>query len=198
MEIAVVQRPAEGETLCGDAYAVVRSGRSTLVAMADGLGHGPEAERAARAFCDHAGTAPGGSLESILESADRAIAGTRGVVAALLRLDPPDHIEFAGVGNVVLRALSRTPIHALSVAGVLGRRSARRPRSERFAVEDGDLLVLHTDGVSLRYDLAPLRGEPASRVARELLDVHGRAHDDATCLVVRWGGGPLGAVEVEG
>ena len=186
MVIGVAQRPAEGETLCGDAYAIVRRGSRTLVALADGLGHGPEAARAAQAFCSHAEAAPEGPLESILTSADHAIGATRGVAAALLRLDPPWHFEFAGVGNVVLRVLSRKPIHPLSVAGTLGRRNARRVRCERFAVERGDLLVMHSDGVSGRYDLEPLRGEPPDRLARGLLETHGRSHDDATCLVIRW------------
>jgi serine/threonine protein phosphatase PrpC len=187
MVIGVAQRPAEGETLCGDAYAIVRRGHVTLVALADGLGHGPEAARAAEAFCSHAEAAADRPLETILTSADRAIAGTRGVAAALLRLHPPDHFEFAGVGNIVLRVVSRKAIHPLSVAGTLGRRNARRLRCERFAVERGDLLVMHTDGVSGRYELARSADEPPDRLARQLLDAHGRSHDDATCLVVRWG-----------
>ncbi len=192
MEIGVAQRAAEGETLCGDAYAVVRRGRSTLVALADGLGHGPEAARAARAFCSHAEAVADRPLEAILESADRVVAETRGVAAALLRLDPPGHFEFAGVGNVVLRAFSSRPIHPLSVAGVLGRRSARKLRCERFPVDRGDLLVLFTDGVSGRWDFASFRGEAPGRLAQALLDAHGRTHDDATCLVVRWDDGAGG------
>ncbi len=188
MVIGVAQRPAEGETLCGDAYAIVRRGRTTLVALADGLGHGPEAARAAQAFCSHVEDEADRPLDAILTSADQVIAGTRGVAAALLRLDPPGHFEYAGVGNIVLRVLSRRPIHPLSVAGTLGRRNTRRLRCERFAVEHGDMLVMHSDGVSARYELAPLRGEAPDRVARELLEVHGRSHDDATCLVVRWDG----------
>ncbi len=200
MVIGVAQRPAAGETLCGDAYAIVRRGRTTLVALADGLGHGPHAARAAQAFCSHVEAAADRSLDAILASADGAIAGTRGVAAALLRLDPPAHFEFAGVGNVVLRVLARKPLHPLSVAGTLGRRSARRVRCERFPVERGDLLVMHTDGVSGRYELDGLRGTPPDRVARELLERHGHPHDDATCLVVEWdedvpaaGDGPEGA-----
>jgi serine/threonine protein phosphatase PrpC len=186
--IGVAQRPAEGETLCGDAYAIVRRGRRTLVALADGLGHGPEAARAAQAFCSHVQAAADRPLDAILTTAGPAIAGTRGVAAALLRLDPPGHFEYAGVGNIVLRVLSRTPIHPLSVAGTLGRRNARRVRCDRFAVEEGDLLVMHSDGVSGRYELDRLRGAAPDRVARELLAAHGRSHDDATCLVVRWDG----------
>jgi serine/threonine protein phosphatase PrpC len=189
--IGVAQKPAEGQTLCGDAFTIVPRGRLTLVALADGLGHGPEAERAARSFCSHAQATADLPLETILTSAESAVAGTRGVAAALLRLDPPGHFEFAGIGNVVLRVVSHTPIHPLSVAGTLGRRNARRARCERFAVQRGDLLVMHTDGVSGRWELDRLRGDPPERVAQELLETHGRSHDDATCLVVRWDGDSL-------
>ncbi len=186
MVIGVAQRPAAGETSCGDAYAIVRRGRATLVALADGLGHGPEAARAAEAFCAHARASADRPLDAILLSAHRAVAGTRGVAAALLRLHPPDHFEFAGVGNVVLRVLAREPVHPLTVAGTLGRRNVRRVRCERFAAHAGDLLVLHTDGVKSGYALDGLRGEPPDGVARRLLETHGRAHDDATCVVVLW------------
>lgn len=187
MLIGVAQRPAEGEVLCGDAYVIVRRGPRTLVAVADGLGHGPEAARAARAFCSHAEAAADAPLETILASGDRAVAGTRGVAASLLRLDPPGHAEFAGVGNVMLRVVGRAPAHPLSVAGILGRRNARRLRCERFAVAHGDLLVLFTDGVSARWEANGLGADAPDRLARALLDRHGRSHDDATCVVVRWG-----------
>jgi negative regulator of sigma-B (phosphoserine phosphatase) len=190
--IGVAQRPAAGETSCGDAYAIVRRGRATLVALADGLGHGPEAARAAEAFCAHARASADRPLDAILLSAHRAVAGTRGVAAALLRLHPPDHFEFAGVGNVVLRVASERPVHPLSLAGTLGRRSTLRVRCERFPAATGDLLVMHTDGVSRGYDLERCSPEAPQRIARRLLEAHGTPHDDATCLVVRWDGAPPG------
>jgi negative regulator of sigma-B (phosphoserine phosphatase) len=186
MEIAAAQRPATGESQCGDAYTVVQEDQTTLVAVADGLGHGPEAARAARAFCEHAESQAHRPLESILATADAALSGTRGAAVALLRLDPEGRFDFAGVGNIAVRALSRRAIHPISVAGTLGRRNARRLRCESFDVEEGDLLVVHTDGVSSRYDLGALRDDAAARIAVALLSSFGKSHDDATCVVVRW------------
>jgi hypothetical protein len=189
--IGVAQRPAHGETLCGDAFAIVPCGPTTLLALADGLGHGPEAARAARSFCSHAEGAAGAPLAEIFASADRAVAGTRGVAAALLRLEPPCHFEFAGVGNVVARVLGRAQGQPLSVAGTVGRRTARRARCERFPVQPGDLLVVHTDGIAGHWDLDARHAPAPARLAREILDAHGRSHDDATCLVVSWDGEAL-------
>ncbi len=186
MDIAAAQRAAVGESQCGDAYSVVPQVRTTLVAVADGLGHGPEAARAARAFCGHAERNADRPLEVILATADAALSGTRGAAVALLRLDPNGRFEFAGVGNIAVRALSRRPIHPVSLAGTLGRRQRRPPRSEAFDVDEGDLVVVHTDGVSSRYDLEAIGAGAAQRIAQTLLSSHGKSNDDATCVVVRW------------
>jgi serine/threonine protein phosphatase PrpC len=188
MEIAAVQRPMPGEVQCGDAYAVVTGPRTTLLAVADGLGHGPEAARAARAFCVHAEQHVDRSLEGILATADAALAGTRGAAVALLRLDPRGRFEFAGIGNIAVRAVSRRPIHPVSVAGTLGRRHSRRPLCESFDVDGGDLVVVHTDGISSRFELDAIRTDAAPRIAEALLSSHGKSNDDATCIVVRWPG----------
>lgn len=187
MDIAAAQRPAVGETQCGDAYSVVPQAGTTLVAVADGLGHGPEAARAALAFCGHVERHAERPIEAILATADAALSGTRGAAVALLRLDPRGRFEFAGIGNIAVRAHSRRPIHPVSVAGTLGRRQRRAPRSESFDVDAGDLIVVHTDGVSSRYDLDAIRAGAPARIAETLLSSHGRSNDDATCIVVRWG-----------
>jgi serine/threonine protein phosphatase PrpC len=202
VEIGVAQRPALGESLCGDAFAIVPCGRTTLVALADGLGHGPEAARAAQTFCSHAESAAHAPLAEIFASADRAVSGTRGVAAALLRLEPAGHFEFAGVGNVVARVLGRAQAQPLSVAGTIGRRTARRARCERFPVQPGDVLVMHTDGIAGHWDLEARHAATPELLAQEILDLHGRSHDDATCLVVRFDGealaGPRGDGDGEG
>jgi negative regulator of sigma-B (phosphoserine phosphatase) len=186
VEFGTAQRPANGESECGDAYSLLPGPSTTLVALADGLGHGPRAAEAARAFCAEAGRLVDEPLEAILASADRALAGTRGAAAVLARLDGAGWFEFAGVGNIGARALSRLTVHPVSVAGTLGRHGPRRPRCERFRVERGDLLVLFTDGISGRFDLDTFRGQPPSRVARALIESHGKGHDDATCIAIRW------------
>jgi hypothetical protein len=73
------------------------------------------------------------------------------------------------------------------VAGIVGRRT-RRARCDRFPVGPGDLLVMHTDGVASRWQLEDGERPAPSRLAQALLTAHGRSHDDATCLVIRWDG----------
>ena len=51
IQVGIAQRPANGEVVCGDHCAVVAEGAVTLIAVADGLGHGPHAATAAQQFC---------------------------------------------------------------------------------------------------------------------------------------------------
>ena len=48
MLTAVSQRCAVGEHVCGDDWAVLQDGAAWLLAVIDGLGHGPEARHAAQ------------------------------------------------------------------------------------------------------------------------------------------------------
>ena len=68
-------------------------------------------------------------------------------------------------------------------AGVLG--GAYRPaRAQSLDFAVGDLLVMHTDGVRSRFDLAPLRSLPPDELARAVVSTHGKTTDDAACAVV--------------
>src|SRR5512145_1114262 len=114
------QRPARGETVCGDAVSVVEVNESILVAVADGLGHGPHAAEASRGFCgvvERYGSLP---LRDVMTLGAEAIACTRGAAAALLRLDRASGTgSFLGIGNIELRALAHPPISVVSRAGIV-------------------------------------------------------------------------------
>ncbi len=55
--------PMQGETVCGDAFALRMDGSALLAVLADGLGHGPLAadcaDRAIGAFRNSNETSPG-------------------------------------------------------------------------------------------------------------------------------------------
>jgi hypothetical protein len=59
-------------------------------------------------------------------------------------------------------------------------------RASEYALGDGWLLVLHTDGVSAQFDLdrvpEPARGDPRT-LAEAVLAGWGRSNDDATVVV---------------
>ena len=185
MEIATIHRPIHGERVCGD-VSLVHRGETTLVALADGLGHGPQAAEAAQAFCDFLAQHPDEPMEYLLRSASSAVSGTRGLAGGVLRFDERTHqVEFAGVGNIEVNAVSQSPIRPVCSPGIIGR-PIRVIKPYQFAVVPGDLLVMHSDGLSSRMDLASLRTLAPAALAEKLLELYGKRHDDASCVVVRY------------
>jgi len=174
-------RPCPGEQASGDAILVRHSGKRTLVAVVDALGHGPEAAKvSAAAVASMEGAPLDQGVESILTRLHTALRGSRGA-AAMLCLLHEGNVEGAGVGNVDLRSVgTRLPVR-LS-AGILG---SRWPRLHVFTgvVQPGHRLIFFSDGISQRFSTEVLRGRSAQEAAIHLLQHHASPIDDATVLV---------------
>jgi phosphoserine phosphatase RsbX len=179
-------RPLSGEDVAGDACLVEPWSRGVVVVVSDGLGHGPAAAEASRVLLAHVRGAIEMPLEQIFAGAHRALLKTRGAVATIARFDEgAGRVEVAGIGNVTTRFVqgAAPPLHLLVPAGVLG--GAYRPaRAQSLDFASGDLLVMHTDGVRSRFDLAELRSLPPDEFARAVVAAHGKTTDDAACAVV--------------
>jgi hypothetical protein len=184
--VGAARRPAFGESVCGDAYWVGRAPAGVLVALVDGLGHGVEAAEAAEVFCAYTERNAQAPVGDILVGASRELARTRGAVAALARIDLAARVlEFAGVGNIGVKVQARRAFAAFSCPGMLGR-PLRQVRSFRFELADGDLVVLHSDGLRAPLDLEPHATGDLDALASALVEAHG-THDDASCVVIRFG-----------
>lgn len=184
METGIVQRPARGQTVCGDSFRLIE-GDGLTVAVADGLGHGPPAAEASVAFCDYVERHADEGLQRIMDGATRAIRATRGAAAALLRFDPDYRgLDFVGVGNIELQAVSQSPIRPVCAPGIVGR-SLRKILQFTYELAPGDLIAVYSDGLSSRLQLANYKRLEPQGIAERLLEEHGKHHDDATCLVFR-------------
>ena len=184
-DIAAAQRPHEGESVCGDAYAVSPCAGGTFVALADGLGHGPEAAEAARLFCDHVRGAREPSPAQVMRGAHQLLQRTRGVAAGLLYLDPlHGRLAYASVGNIELTAVSHEPMRPVGAPGIVGKH-LRRITPYQYRTRGGDVVMLFSDGISSHCELAPYLHLGAQEIADTILARHGKLHDDATCVVVR-------------
>ncbi|MCP4675930.1 MAG: SpoIIE family protein phosphatase [Deltaproteobacteria bacterium] len=157
-----------------------------VAALADGLGHGPMAEEASLAFCEYVKAHPTDDLEDIIRDAGTAIAKTRGVAAAVVRIDlEKQSISFAGIGNIELQSVSKQPIRPVCTPGIIGR-PLRKVVQFDYELNLGDLLAMYSDGISSRFSLSEYRYNEVQAVADTILANHGKAHDDATCIVFRF------------
>ncbi len=188
LTVGTAKRAAVNQTVCGDECAVALGAARSLVCVADGLGHGPDAHAAATVACSFAVENARLPLETLLRQMDRALAATRGAAVALVVLDVEEaRVQFAGTGNVELRSVSRASIAPPSAPGIVGR-GLRSVRVWDYALALDDLLVLTTDGISSRFELAAYAHLPPQELAGAILAAHHKTHDDACCVAVRVGG----------
>src|SRR2546423_1752934 len=188
---AGISRALSGEDVCGDAYAVRKEGARTSLMVCDGSGHGPLAAAAAReavrVFTDS--TQPGSPPEVALRRIHRALAGSRGGAVAIAELDPDAHrLRFVGIGNIAGAVVSAGQKRGLvSIGGIVGYREPPL-RPFEHPLPDDSVVVLHSDGVSRRWDaddLEQLVYETPLVIAAMLLRDAGIRHDDACVLVGR-------------
>lgn len=182
MRWARAGRPKPGETISGDETLIHRVGNGVLIAVVDGLGHGPEAAKAARLACEFLRENAAPDLDDLIRRCGRAIGHTRGAAATLVWIEG-DNLRHVGVGNVEVASSARHGIRPFSTPGVVGR-ALRKTLATEHRVSAGDLIVLFTDGISARFDLAAMRQLDPEAIAAQLLSNHAKPHDDATCVVV--------------
>jgi anti-sigma regulatory factor (Ser/Thr protein kinase) len=180
--------PREGETECGDTWRLARGDdqQSALIVI-DGLGHGPSAAEAARAAARAFGSSPFDAPVTQLERVHRALTGTRGAAVACATWTAGESLRYAGVGNITgcltgCDASRGLPSHN----GTLGFQLQRVQQFE-YPLANGNLVIMHSDGLSARWDLNEqfgLRNHHPAVIAATLYRDHGRARDDATVVVV--------------
>lgn len=186
-QVGAASRAVEGEAHNGDAFVVKTWDDRTLVCVIDGLGHGPLAHRAATAARNYVEAHFDRPLSAIFQGADRACKGTRGVVMAVARFDwAAETLTLANVGNIAARAAGPDRTGFVVRRGVVGGNHPE-PSVVTRDWRPEYTMVLHSDGISTRWDWDDLRGAgdgSAGGIANWLLRTHGKAADDATALVV--------------
>ncbi|ACL26109.1 SpoIIE family protein phosphatase [Chloroflexus aggregans] len=181
-------RPKLGQHVSGDAYLVLPYDTDqVLVSVIDGLGGGDAAADAARRAVTVLERHPNLDLNDLMQRADRALAGSRGAVMALLRIDDRNRTaEFVGVGNIGVHVYSNLVIKPISKNGIVGYRLPQLLRLT-YTYNSGDIFVLYSDGITSRFVTEPppdLR-QPPQQIAEEILTRFGKENDDATVVVVR-------------
>lgn len=178
------------EEVTGDAWAVQeREGFATLLVV-DGLGHGLHAFDAAAQALRTFWQSPEASPEPLLRALDSSLKGTRGVAAAVAEFDwAKRELHFAGVGNISASlftpdAKTRSLVSHNGTAG----QSIDRIQEFIHPWPEGGLLVMHSDGLSFRWDLDAYPGlsqKDPSLIAAVLYRDFARRQDDAVVVVAR-------------
>jgi anti-sigma regulatory factor (Ser/Thr protein kinase) len=180
--------PKPREEVSGDAWAVQDRPRGARVLVADGLGHGPEAHRAARVAVATFQGETGGPA-AVVEACHLALRSTRGAALAVAEVDVAEgRVRFAGVGNVTGAIVGGgRRQNMVSVNGTAGQ-GTLKVRELEYTWWPGSLLVMASDGLGTRWSLEEYAGLAARHpalVAGVLYRDHARGRDDVTVVAVR-------------
>jgi anti-sigma regulatory factor (Ser/Thr protein kinase) len=180
-------RPIAGETECGDAYGAVQADGAVTAVLCDGLGHGPLAATAAAAGVAAVLEDPASEPAALLERVHRRMSGTRGGAVGIVRISG-QLARFAGLGNVAASMVADGKRKSMiSIPGIAGHQ-ARVIRQFEYEVPPGAAVILHSDGISSRWEAAALPGIEARDpllIAAVLLAEAGIHRDDASVLVLK-------------
>jgi anti-sigma regulatory factor (Ser/Thr protein kinase) len=180
MEVGAVSIRYPGEQVCGDGFATAEDAERWQVLVVDGLGHGLGAVFRATPML---------GLPELLSRMHRALAPTRGAAVGVAEIDRGrELLRFAGIGNVAGSIVSGGQSRStVSLYGTMGH-DARRFQEFTYPWPRGSLFVLHSDGLSARWNLEDYPGLGARHpglIAGILYRDFGRARDDATVVVLR-------------
>jgi hypothetical protein len=193
LEWGTAGAPLEHGEVSGDLAVVVPFTDGVLVAVIDGLGHGPEAATASRAAATVIEECAGDPLDSVVRRCHEEIRGTRGVVMSLASFDArTSSMEWIGVGNVaaILLRTGHTRLAGREAVqnrgGVVGYRLPTLAVST-IVVAAGDLLVMATDGIQGGFiDGIDREESDPDVIAAFILAGFSRGSDDALVVAARY------------
>ncbi|MBI2428633.1 MAG: SpoIIE family protein phosphatase [Ignavibacteriales bacterium] len=183
-----------GEKKSGDLYVVKHFQDGVLVSVIDGLGHGGEAEIAARAAVSVLEKYPHESVMSLLRRTHEELRMTRGVVMSLASINTLEHtMTWLSVGNVegILLRADRNAMPSREMillrGGVVGYQLPQ-PYASVHPLSRGDTLVFATDGIQNSfYDDLSIHDSPQA-IADKTCSRYCKGNDDALVLAVKYFG----------
>lgn len=188
LRMGVTQHSLHDDPACGDVWELAFKGSSVSILMIDGLGHGLEAEDAAKAGAMAFNREPFADPGVLLEEIHHDMRGTRGGAVAVAQFHgEQDRLRFIGIGNIGATLIGEDKPRGLaSHPGIVGLQYRKIPVVD-YAECTGKLLVMYSDGLQSRWNLRDYPGlmyrHPAI-IAAVLHRDFCRGRDDVTVLVI--------------
>ncbi|MCX2546043.1 ATP-binding protein [Pseudomonas sp. COW5] len=188
LRFGVSQHSLHNDPACGDVWHLAINSSDISALIVDGLGHGEDAERAARAGEKTFALSPFAPPVLLMDELHREMIGTRGGAVAFAQFHGErDSLTFAGIGNIGASLVTADKSRGLaSHPGIVGAQF-RKAQPFDYAHVNGHLLIMYSDGLQSRWNLQDYPGlvhrHPAV-IATVLHRDFSRGRDDATVLVV--------------
>lgn len=188
LRMLVVAKP--GEITSGDGCYYERTNEYVKLLVADGLGHGIEANKAVneavKAFKECASVNP----TEILRYIHAAIRRTRGIVATVVVY----HIktgtwEMAGIGNISMKMQNSVASkNYMSYNGIIGHNVPNTMKVQTVLLSEYNQLILCSDGIKSRWDTSKypsINKYDLSVLAAAIYKDYGRRTDDMSVVIAK-------------
>lgn len=189
-EHALLQVPAPGETVCGDAVSYKTLKQGFMVLVCDGLGHGQNAAEAAEAAINFFDNNHYEDLSFFLREIHTNVRKTRGLVATIVHADTVRRKwRVCGVGNISTRIYTGLSHKAYTAYnGIIGHNIPRTINVSEYDMEPHQLLLMCSDGLRTRWTLSDWQGLLQSKpecIAGTLYKDLNRGNDDTTVFALK-------------
>ncbi|MDO8652219.1 MAG: SpoIIE family protein phosphatase [Undibacterium sp.] len=189
LNVGYLTRPYKGESVCGDMGACWNLPHRRVMALMDGLGHGPAAHHAARSAMQCIEDNLYRNCAEIFAACNERLINSRGGVLAIAVIDMDTNMMTLGsIGNI--RTILLTPQRDFRLGasrGIVGAGYTWMP-PDQMLLAQGDTVVMFSDGVDEIANVRSCLGEKnvtPQMLAEDVLTRWGRDSDDATVLVYR-------------
>jgi phosphoserine phosphatase RsbX len=176
----------------GDRHVVVPFPGGALVALLDGLGHGPEAAAASLTAAPLLESHARDSVMSLVQRCHEGLRKTRGVVMSLASFNADDcSMTWISVGNVcaVLRGANfprEHPDEAVAQRGGVVGFQLPALRATTLHVGAGDTLIMATDGIRESFTTGLVIEHGPQEIAESIVARFAKPSDDAHVVVARY------------
>jgi phosphoserine phosphatase RsbX len=191
VEWAAARAVAPGHRDSGDEFCIRLFEHRTMIAVLDGLGHGPAAATVAKEGLRLLEQAQSPDVVRLVHECHEGLRGSRGVVMSLAMVDSHENtMTWIGVGNVsgTLHCARSSGRKTLLLRGGLIGNALPRLQASVVPVAEGDMLIFTTDGVKPGIEDRLLHGQSLQAIAERILARSRSGRDDALALVARYRG----------
>jgi anti-sigma regulatory factor (Ser/Thr protein kinase) len=184
----VVFKP--GEVTSGDGFVYKKNDKYIKMMLADGLGHGPEANHAVNEAAAAFKVFPDYSPSETIRFIHQAIKKTRGAVINIIGYEYGKKMwTTVGVGNIAARMSGPVNFkNHMSYNGIVGHNIPNTLNDQQYVSQDFNQVMLCSDGIKTRIDMAkyPMMYKYDSTIlAAAIYKDHARRNDDMSVIIAK-------------
>lgn len=188
MRPIVVSKP--GETKSGDGFVYKKTDKYLKMMLADGLGHGPEANKAINEAANAFRVFPDYSPIETLRFIHSSIKRTRGAVINITGYDLQTKTwSSAGIGNIAARIIGPVSLrNHMSYNGIVGHNIPNSLNDQAYPADQYNMVMLCSDGIKTRIDLLKypqINKYDPTILAAAIYKDHARRTDDMSVVIAK-------------